>query len=418
MNRITSAVPAVLGVILANPLLADRANVGLSRASAPPTTQSTLIEAPLTNADVIKLCKLDLGNDIVIAKINQAKAVEFKLDLDGLIGLKQGGVGKEVIAAMLNRTTPQGGKSGEPESKQVNEPEYLGAFFLLDPATGGLTPLERQTGEQNAKVKGMGFGGAEFSMEIRGEKSPLRFKEGQKIEFVVLVSSHQIDPQQVVQLIALESKKGMRKLLVLKAGLSMGKSLGSEGSVPFLASKYGKSSLKIVPSQDLFPGEYSFSISGSPSGQNLLPGLGSKDVFCFGIDADPSNPSSRAERTVPFRTGEAIPLGIVERLITVHSVEVTAWPKAAELQKAEALPEGTTSLTVKFTYSNQGAREWKCRYRVAVLDDKGAEIGLGERDASLDGNQKSDTNRVSVKMRTLDFPKAAKLRVRVLPRLN
>ncbi|MGC8916588.1 MAG: hypothetical protein ACP5NF_06370 [Thermoanaerobaculum sp.] len=63
-------------------------------------------EAPLSNADVIKLCAAGLGDDLVIAKINQAKSVDFKLDTDSLIALQKAGVSKAVIAAMLKRTTP------------------------------------------------------------------------------------------------------------------------------------------------------------------------------------------------------------------------------------------------------------------------------------------------------------------------
>ncbi len=61
-------------------------------------------EAPLTNAAVVKLCKLDLGDEVVIAKINQAKVVDFKLDTDSLVTLKREGASKDVIAAMLKRT--------------------------------------------------------------------------------------------------------------------------------------------------------------------------------------------------------------------------------------------------------------------------------------------------------------------------
>lgn len=58
----------------------------------------------LTNQEVIKLCKLDLGDDVVIAKINQAKYVDFKLETDDLAKLKSQGVSKVVIAAMLKRS--------------------------------------------------------------------------------------------------------------------------------------------------------------------------------------------------------------------------------------------------------------------------------------------------------------------------
>ena len=35
--------------------------------------QPTTAEAPLTNADVIKLVGLHLGNDVVVAKVNEAQ---------------------------------------------------------------------------------------------------------------------------------------------------------------------------------------------------------------------------------------------------------------------------------------------------------------------------------------------------------
>jgi hypothetical protein len=62
-------------------------------------------EAPLGNADVVTLNKLELGDEVVIAKINQAPKVNFSTDTDSLVKLKENGVSKEVIAAMLKRST-------------------------------------------------------------------------------------------------------------------------------------------------------------------------------------------------------------------------------------------------------------------------------------------------------------------------
>ena len=166
------------------------------------------------------------------------------------------------------------------EPKKVQEPEYLGNFFLVDSDTGKLIPLERITGETKIKVKAMGFGGGEGSFEFKGEKSPVRFKEGQKLEFVVLVSSQQVDPQSVIQLFSLESKKGKRRLLISKAGFigTSGKTVTSERAVPFNVAKYGTSSFKVTPAQHLPPGEYT------------LSGPGTNDGFCFGIDAANGKP--------------------------------------------------------------------------------------------------------------------------------
>lgn len=161
------------------------------------------------------------------------------------------------------------------ETKKVQEPEYLGTFFLVDSDTGNLIPLERQTGESKVKIKAMGFGGGEGAIEFKGEKSPVRFKEGQKLEFVVLVASQQTDPQTVIQFFSLESKKGKRRLLIAKAsfiGTSSG-TVTSKSAVPFNAAKHGMSSFRIIPAQNLAPGEYT------------LSGPGTNDGFCFGIDA-------------------------------------------------------------------------------------------------------------------------------------
>ena len=64
-------------------------------------------EAPLSNGDVAKLVKLALGDQVVIAKINQAARVTFDLSTDGLVNLKKAGVSADVIAAMLERATPR-----------------------------------------------------------------------------------------------------------------------------------------------------------------------------------------------------------------------------------------------------------------------------------------------------------------------
>ncbi len=127
-----------------------------------------------------------------------------------------------------------------------------------------------------------------------------------------------------------------------------------------------------------------------------------------------ANPASRLERVVPFRTGESVPVGIEDRFVTIESVEVTSWPKPDAVRKAEGKPGDTTTVTVKFTYMNRDDNDWKCTYRVSLLDDGGREVGSGVQERTLNGTEAGDTNRVSVKMKTLDFPRVAKLRVRIL----
>jgi hypothetical protein len=77
-----------------------------SRALAAPSS-GAVEEPPLSNSDIIKLSKLQLGNEIIIAKIKQAKSVAFDLTTDGLVQLKQAAVSSPVMAAMLERATPK-----------------------------------------------------------------------------------------------------------------------------------------------------------------------------------------------------------------------------------------------------------------------------------------------------------------------
>jgi hypothetical protein len=62
-------------------------------------------EKPMDNSDVVKLTKLDMGDDIIIAKIKSAPAVHFATGTDDLVKLKESGVSKAVIAAILDRSS-------------------------------------------------------------------------------------------------------------------------------------------------------------------------------------------------------------------------------------------------------------------------------------------------------------------------
>lgn len=79
-------------------------------------------EAPLDNAQIVKLTKLDMGDEVIIAKIRQAPQVSFATSTDDLVSLKEAGVSKAVIAVMLERA---GGGSGAPAAgaRGSGEPE-------------------------------------------------------------------------------------------------------------------------------------------------------------------------------------------------------------------------------------------------------------------------------------------------------
>lgn len=90
--RASASLAAILVVLFAIGLVPA---TGLADDSAP----------ALTNADIVKLSSLGLGDEVVIAKINQAPKVAFALEVADIEKLQQGGVSKSVIAAMLQRAT-------------------------------------------------------------------------------------------------------------------------------------------------------------------------------------------------------------------------------------------------------------------------------------------------------------------------
>mgnify|MGYP003613478922 CR=1 FL=1 len=61
---------------------------------------------PMTNEDVVKLCSLDLGDDLVVEAIRRAPKVEFRLGVDALAALREKKVGRDVIRAMFDRVPP------------------------------------------------------------------------------------------------------------------------------------------------------------------------------------------------------------------------------------------------------------------------------------------------------------------------
>lgn len=75
-------------------------------------------EQVLTNEGVVQLVKLGLGDEVVIAKIGEAKEVAFKTEVADLEQLKADGVPGPVIAAMLKRNTAP---AEPPAQKQVVE---------------------------------------------------------------------------------------------------------------------------------------------------------------------------------------------------------------------------------------------------------------------------------------------------------
>ncbi len=76
------------------------AAVPAPQAAAPPASPT---EKPLSNKDVIALSKAGLGDDLVVAKIQQAPSANLDVSTESLLALKKAGVSNAVIDAMMKR---------------------------------------------------------------------------------------------------------------------------------------------------------------------------------------------------------------------------------------------------------------------------------------------------------------------------
>jgi hypothetical protein len=153
-------------------------------------------------------------------------------------------------------------------------PEYVGEFAAHNPVGGQYTALEHVAPTAVTRLRGLGFGGAETHKDIPGAASPVRFKSGEAIEFVVRVASQSADPLSYIHFFALDVGKDHRTLHVYRVstfGFSSRRTSQLQ-AIAFTAAKMGPDYFRLTLVQPLPAGEYLWDSDGIPGG------------YCFGVD--------------------------------------------------------------------------------------------------------------------------------------
>src|SRR5262245_2638906 len=70
-------------VLLASSTNAQQTTPGQKK--KPPQPTPLKVERPLTNADIVKMVKVGLGDDVIIAKIKGAPSEALDVSIDGLV---------------------------------------------------------------------------------------------------------------------------------------------------------------------------------------------------------------------------------------------------------------------------------------------------------------------------------------------
>ena len=224
-------------------------------------------EAPLTNAEIVKLCKAGLGDEVVIAKIDGAGKTAFALDTDSLIDLKKSGVSQPVISAMLRKAS---GRTAAPAASAAATPPALApqAYALNssqqdDPpsfeASDGTRPLVIAASRFNAT----GFGPIKMvHLEIAGYTSNVRTVDPSP----AVVVQFNYDPQTFFFIVRTDPDKGDNTRSV-KMGSAMQrlKKMFQDNpryypdaghTVPYNAEQVSPGTWRITPKNELLPGEY------------------------------------------------------------------------------------------------------------------------------------------------------------------
>jgi hypothetical protein len=140
------------------------------------------------------------------------------------------------------------------------EPVVINQFFFFA-SPGQFKPLEQQL---PVVPRSKSF------LAVEGNRSTVRFVQGEPLAFVIRLASEIVDPASAVQFLKLKPQGNYR---VLERISGASKKMSYAGLVPFEAERYEESSFKIKPKSDLGAGDYALTV------------VGEKDVYCFGVDA-------------------------------------------------------------------------------------------------------------------------------------
>lgn len=250
----------LMGIVLAFVLIAPSA---LLAADA---------EKPLDNAEIIKLTKAEMGDDVIIAKIKSAGSVKFDTGTDELVKLKGAGVSKAVITAMLDRSNPAPAPAAPAASRQAAT--GLGTVTLV--AKDGTKILEPSDGDVKTIVAP--FVGMRRFIIIDEVAATVRVKDRRPSVTIAVAG----DPRKSYWFVRLDQDKDAddmnRSMDVDSPGMwggTMSSAPDSDMIVHCESVEDKPGVWRFTPLKDLKPGEY-----GVYVGKGEMTGV----IYDFGVD--------------------------------------------------------------------------------------------------------------------------------------
>lgn len=142
----------------------------------------------------------------------------------------------------------------------------------------------------------------------------------------------------------------------------------------------------------------------------LLPAL-----LALGAALPAAAAGKLAEVTVDVPREHRIPLSIAFEKATVFAVESHNEPKTEDVEEAKAKdPEDRTWVALRFYLRNDGYTKQKVNVQALLLDAEGGVLAQAkDRTTSVARLKAEDTLTLPMRVKTLDWPRAAKLKVQV-----
>ncbi len=264
-----------------------------------PAVAQDALQKRLTNEDVIGMVQLGLAEDVIVAKIRAANAVDpsglaFNTTLDGLKTLKAANVPEGVIRVMINPAPPAPTVVVQAAPLTVDSnlpPPEVGVywkdgtrFVMID----GQVLSSAKIGGKAGSMFSMGFRGFHWDATLNGAHSRHLIRERRPVFYVYVPDGGSSSDYTLVKL----NKKGDRRefqIGSLGGKLGGGKAgLKSDKEIEFEAEHVGIRTYKVSLHQDLKPGEYAFfmatgqQVNGTESGRGT-GGATSGRIYDFSL---------------------------------------------------------------------------------------------------------------------------------------
>ncbi len=250
----------------------------------------------LHNEDVIQMVQAKLSDGLIVAKIKSAPC-KFDTSTSQLIKLKSEGVSDEILKAMAEcgapTAAPATAATPPADPNNPDSPHAPGIYLLKQGPAGRQMITLEPTASSGEKTGGMfkmamsyGLAKANYKMAIPGRQATLRVQEPRPTFYFYFATTAGAMGQGPTNpsdfsLVKLDQKKDTREVIVGRAGITgVSSGVSSKDDVPFDAESVRPGVYKVVPKDDLKPGEYAFFFATSAQTMGLTGGK----LFTFGID--------------------------------------------------------------------------------------------------------------------------------------